>query len=569
MKIIKKRFLKKSREDNSFYIFKKFFKLLNIPIVFSTFIEDLISHPNYPSLQSITEILRIWNIESSVGRIEFSELKKIPFPLLTYLNTKRFIIVFGASKNYLTIYDTDTKKIKLSNEEFKKLWTGIILLPKIVDPTGDPKFLKIKKEIREKKKNNILFIIVSSIFISYPIINLFIKNEMLSINILPIYLSKLVGILLCFILVKIEFGQGNQLAWNLCNFNKIISCDVILNSSLSKKFKYISLAEIGGIFFFGGFCILLFSVVSNSFFNHFDFLFILSVITLPFSFYLVLYQIIKLKKVCPFCLMTQIILWLEFGFFYKYSPKDYYHFNFSIIYLDFYIFLFVFLFWIVFKQKHFINNKLKFLKKQVVFFKSNPEVFDVLLNKGEIIPFKEFEYEFILGSKTAPIKILMVTNPNCYGCAKEHRTLLSLIEKYNDRVQFIIRFFYKDQNDIDYLVIKSILRNIIFGKEKSAENSLLQWYNLKNKNQNQKWFLHNDKENPNSEIIVESVAKEHKKWCTKNNIHITPTFFLNEKLFPKFYFLDDIKPWIEKNVYHYLDKDNSKSGAKFRKSRII
>lgn len=548
MNIIKKRIFKISRVDNSLGILKKYFNLLDIPIIFSTFKEDLISHPNYPSLQSITEILRIWNIESSVGRIEFSELKKIQFPLLTYLNTKRYIIVLGANNYSLKIYDTETKKIKLSYEEFNKLWTGIVLLPKIVDRTGDPKFFEIKKQNRERKKIFILLIIFSSLFISYPIIDLFIEKEMLGIYFLPIYLSKLIGIMLCLILIKIEFGQGNQLVWKLCNFNKKISCDVVLNSSLSKKLKYISLAEIGGLYFFWGFCILLFSVFSNNYFNHFDFFFILSVITLPFSFYLVLYQIIKLKKVCPFCLMIQIILWLEFGFFYKYSPKDYYHFDFSIIYLDFYAFFFVLIFWILFKQKYFNNNKLKYLNKQVVFFKSNSEVFDVLLSKGEIVPFKEFEYEFILGSKTAPIKILMVTNPNCNGCAKEHKTLLSLLEKYNDRIQFILRFFYKDKNGIDYLVIKSILGNMIFGKEKSAENSLLEWYNLKNKNQNQKWFLHNNKEYPNSEIIVESVAKEHKKWCAENNLHITPTFFLNGKLFPKFYFLGDIKPWIENKL---------------------
>jgi hypothetical protein len=68
--------------DNINAVMVKFAKQLNIPLTSPSIYDELLIHPDYPSLFSVSDILIMFNIENPAFRIEADEIKGIPTMLL-------------------------------------------------------------------------------------------------------------------------------------------------------------------------------------------------------------------------------------------------------------------------------------------------------------------------------------------------------------------------------------------------------------------------------------------------------------------------------------------------------
>ena len=89
------------------------------------------SHPSYPSLHAITGVLDHFNIENVAADVPVNTetLLQLPDCFIAQVNTaqgKDLIVVERKGLDY-TLYNTENKKEKLSEDDFLKKFTGIIV----------------------------------------------------------------------------------------------------------------------------------------------------------------------------------------------------------------------------------------------------------------------------------------------------------------------------------------------------------------------------------------------------------------------------------------------------------
>ncbi len=69
--------------------------------------EALLNHPDYPSLLSITDVLKQWNIASTAIRVDKEKLHEIPVPFVAY--TK------NSGGSFLTITQTSQQHVNYAS----------------------------------------------------------------------------------------------------------------------------------------------------------------------------------------------------------------------------------------------------------------------------------------------------------------------------------------------------------------------------------------------------------------------------------------------------------------------
>jgi len=94
----------------------------------------------------------------------------------------------------------------------------------------------------------------------------------------------------------------------LCHLNKATNCNTVLNDKASKVFGWFGWADVGFVYFTGGFLFLLLNLNEQSL----SLLAILSALSVPYPLFSIYYQGFVLKKWCPMCLGIQLILIIEF-----------------------------------------------------------------------------------------------------------------------------------------------------------------------------------------------------------------------------------------------------------------
>ena len=88
--------------ENCLVVTKKLLKILNINFT-DEFVENhLLSHPNYPSILSISSCLDKYKIENVVVKINLDNFEKLPLPCITLMEDSfgsYFFILKGISNN--------------------------------------------------------------------------------------------------------------------------------------------------------------------------------------------------------------------------------------------------------------------------------------------------------------------------------------------------------------------------------------------------------------------------------------------------------------------------------------
>jgi len=89
------------------------------------------SHPSYPSLHSITGVFDHFNIENVAAKVPVNKetLAQLPLSFIAQIGGRKglqLVLAKKSKKNY-DIYDANKKRKILSEDDFLKTFTGIIL----------------------------------------------------------------------------------------------------------------------------------------------------------------------------------------------------------------------------------------------------------------------------------------------------------------------------------------------------------------------------------------------------------------------------------------------------------
>ena len=255
------------------------------------------SHPSYPSLHAITGVLDHFNIENVAADVPVNTetLLQLPDCFIAQVNTaqgKDLIVVERKGLDY-TLYNTENKKEKLSEDEFLKKFTGIIVA---VEQSEDSIHVKTSSN-----KTSLLALGVLSVFAAFMV-----YKSSASFYTIAYLLLSIVGIITSIAIVKQELGLKTSIGDAFCSgADDKKDCDAVLTSKGAEIFKGYKLSDFS-LLYFTGLILLTFIQADNPIISY-----TISLVAIPVTLYSIYYQYAVVKKWCLLCLSIVGVLWLQ------------------------------------------------------------------------------------------------------------------------------------------------------------------------------------------------------------------------------------------------------------------
>lgn len=518
---------------------KFYCRRISIRVTESEIRDELLSHPEYPSLLSISDFLSSQKIENIAFHAKVKDLLELPLPFIANTKSKShdlFIVVLEIDETTIKYFSPETRKIvSKSLTEFSLTFNDIVLVGEATEESGD-------KNYAQKRSLEIIYFFLSAIsLISIPILTflacLIISNSNNSVWPILFTVSTFVGCCISLVMLWHDIDDSNPLLAKFCKIGKKGNCSSILNSKGSKFFG-IKLTILSATYFWGTLIVLLSTGIDNT--STLFLTAILNLFSLLFLAYSILYQIFVAKKWCLLCLLTGAVLMLQFGISINAGILLLPSFE-SLIALSVSFSLsFSIMFWVIpliIKAKD-RNEILRALKK----LKRDPIIFSSLLAAQKDIGNSAAGLGITIGNLSSGVTITKVCNPYCGPCASAHPIIEELLEN-NENLKVQIVFLTGDgKTDMRVSPVKHLLAIAKKSDQPIIKMALSDWYFSEEKDYGEfsKKYIGYD----TSSLEIQDEVDKMNKWCTEFEIQFTPTIFINGKQLPDTYNISDLRNFV-------------------------
>lgn len=487
-----------------------------------SYIQQLLnSHPNYPSLLSITDTLDELGIENTAIQIEKDQLREMPVPFLAHLN--------GNGGEFVIVKNRDN----LDNQfhDFFKRWSGVAVAAETKE--GWQHIENTKCRIKDNSKYKAIALTLA-VLITFIAISGYISFNWIQTAFL---LTAVTGFFISWMIVSKDMGLENKIADKVCG--KTDDCNSVIHFGKLKLPLGIGLSDAGIIYFsFQLIASVIVSFTNSAGIN--SIFFLLATASLPVTLLSIYYQWRVIKKWCRLCLVTVALLWLQFLILLVQIisgrlPKgalNYLTIN-NVAFVLFLSFIHTAA-WLWLKPLLQENKKLEKENFDGKRFKNNSDVFMALLEMQRKIDTTPFENDLQIGNPNAPLQILVACNPYCGPCAKAHEVLDKLVER-ND-IGLTVRLTVKTGNKEDKkLQAVNYMLQLLKDKDAGYKRKILyDWYALIDMEKfKDKYPLIKTEDTFEQLEILE-------KWSADCKIEFTPTIFINGYELPKQYTVNDL-----------------------------
>ncbi|MEB2774735.1 cysteine peptidase family C39 domain-containing protein [Algoriphagus sp. D3-2-R+10] len=515
--------------DNCLIICKRLLESLKVPFTHKFLKEKVLTHPQYPSLLSISDTLEEYGVASIAAKLSPDRLNDIPLPGIVQVsqaNGEYFTVITAVSHNTVSIFDEKGNLKDFSRVDFLKRWTGVSLLVEAKEDAEEP---GINQRVRDQS-------IIQGAAIVFGVSLLFwlglriIESEILGFH-LFYFLIKLLGLAISGILLWYYHDKENTTLQSFCSGGENADCNSVLDS---KTFELldgrINLSLLAFAYFFAGIgllSILVFSAIT--------FLAWLSLATIPIVVYSFYYQAKTIKKWCRFCLMIQGVLLFEvltvLGGSLWLGGLD------AIV-----VILFLFLFTglvlsgILITPLLGLQDEIYKSKRQLAQLKSKKDLFELSLSRSKKIKNKPQGIGILIKGENPKYQIIKVCNPYCGPCSGIHPELESLFEKGNIDLQIIFTGVEGDEGKEK--TVKHLMAIAATGKPDYTRQALDDWYGAEKKDYDRfaiKYPMNGEISQQKEKID----AMEH--WCKEEAISYTPTLFIDGYKLPDDYRIEDLR----------------------------
>lgn len=526
--------------DNCSTTTKKLLGALNVQYT-NLYLEDaILSHPDHPSLLSISDTLEKYKIKNLAIKIDDNKIDQLPLPCIVQIlngGNSLFYVLADITDEKVAFFTNKSKLQYISRKKFLDIWTRVCLLVEVSD---ESKEIDIDRKIFAKRILMGLKIALPSLLLIWAVLG-FSKAEIIGDSQTAIYailftILKIGGLTVGALLLWFEVDQYNPVLQNFCSGSSgdKVNCDSVLNSKYAKFLNgNLSLSLVGFSYFFAtlGYLVLnTFSYPSLSLLSY------ISILTLPIILLSLYYQGGVIRQWCKFCILIQATLVLEIlvvflGGFYKETIAP------ETIPLFFALLLLPILFWKLTKPLIEKGKEINLYKRGLKRIKNNSNVLEGLLSKSRKISNSTKGLGISINSPTAKYDVIKVCNPYCGPCAKAHPILEELVDngKINLQILFTTR---EDGNDHLTNPVKHFLAIDDQGDKNKTQAALHNWYSADKKdygNFSQNYPMNGELEKQSKKL------KLMRSWCEKETITYTPTIFINGYELPKEYSVEDLK----------------------------
>ncbi|WP_114748976.1 vitamin K epoxide reductase family protein [Pleomorphovibrio marinus] len=521
--------------NNCFQASKKILELLQVRFTGKFLKEEVLSHPHFPSLLTVSDVLEKYNISQVSLKIGKEKLDEVPLPCIVQVSvqgTNFFHALFHISEKTVSGYDEKGKEIKVDREAFMKSWTGVVLVVERNENSAEPGIEE--RVLQGKIKAFLMGGIALFAFISIGSGLIEMMGSWYWLAGFGYLVLKMAGLGVSVLILWREIDKENSLVQKFCPGGGTVDCNTVLDST---AFKFadgaISPGSLAFAYFFAGSLMLLTQIFSLSLLTTLAWL---SLATFPLVVISLYYQAFKLKNWCRLCLILISLLLLEMAL--AWAQQLYLH---PIALQQASVFAFIFigsqLGWIY--QRPILDTKedLFTYKRNLKKLKSDRGIFQSLLSRSKKIKNSTQDLGIILKNESPRYQVIKVCNPYCGPCAKAHPELELLVEEGIIDLQ-ILYFPNADMEDIRTKTINHFLAINSKENQQFTRKALDHWYTAEKKDYTV--FAHrypmNGELNQQQERLLAMKA-----WCEKEGITHTPTYFINGYELPKEYSIADIK----------------------------
>jgi hypothetical protein len=203
------------------------------------------SHPNYPSLLSISDSLSFLDIENISANVPFQYFDQLPNRFLTKLNHIDDFILLTKNNNRYKIESNSLKVESITIDIINQNWNGLVFI--IEENENASKNLNFNFEYKW-----LLYILM--------ILSLFFLKQNFDYEDIFYLSTTLFGLLISYEILKIYFKKNSK-EYKFCTMNEDVSCNSVINSKAFKLNKHIEFTDLPILFF----SISLFGILFNLF----------------------------------------------------------------------------------------------------------------------------------------------------------------------------------------------------------------------------------------------------------------------------------------------------------------
>lgn len=516
-------------------IISRFLKATGIKFTKLALNNLLKEHPLPDSFSAINDILNYYQISNESFVVPKEQLDSLSLPFIAkILRPVGFVVVKSIDQETVGYISEKGQSLSVPRDAFLSNWTGITMLATVSDKSGEPDYaLNHRQEVVNKLRS----LTIGFTFLFLPLLLVALRFRS---NLSYLYLGQAVlsffGSVVSGLLIYQGIDKSNPFIQKICAGGGRIDCNSIIESRGAKLLNLIGWSEIGFVYFFSNFLLLTFS---ENLSGALALSALISLLSLPYVVYSITYQWLIFKKWCLLCLVVQLILAIQFAIQYRglsfLKGIDY---RIAGEYLIAILVVVALLCLIIPFAKDSIYSHS--LRRRIVRFKTNKEFFNVLL---ELQPKLDFNNDaggmVVFGNENASFHVTLVTNPGCKPCEAAFKKIDLLLKHFKEdlKVTFIFR---GDHEEKDFE--SSFIRQIIGLHLQKGKNISYQAYRSWYRNEKKDFDIWR-KEYPIDvdNQLVDSNFYLHSEWCYMNNVLHTPSIYVNDRLLPNAYEVDDLK----------------------------
>lgn len=503
---------------------------------------QLLGHPSYPSLHSLTGVLTHLGIENVAAQLEVTSemFQQMPDKFLCTLHNASNLFMVSKQKEGVRVIDFEKGAMTFSNEEFLSNWSGVAVL---LDKEQEYESSASQSSTLFRYRYLVFLIISCAVFF------LGIPSWPLSAH----FLLSILGLFVSYLFVRQELGDASPFLKKICGDNNENGCSAVLDSEGSMFFKSLKLSDLSG----GYFTSLVFLGIAQHYLplDAPPLLAILSFLALPITLYSLYYQGFILKKWCRLCLMVVGVLWVQSAIFYN-THKLFLDKNLLLDEMTTFIFTFLLgaFCWYVARKSLSVSTALNNEKMMANKFRRNFNVFEALLQRNPKVPVhieNPKAPELVFGNPSAPLQLLLITNPLCQYCKQAHSEVEALYLKNLEDIQLTVRFNVATNATANnaYNVSKRVLElyqnneteafkalREIFGPSSTLGDWLKKWGNPAAEN-----------------LDTHQLLEQQRNWCFGNGFDFTPAFLVNGQKYPDEYQRDELPFFVDELIEQTTD----------------
>lgn len=507
-----------------------FLKALHVKYT-SAYAEKLYEeHPHKYNLYGLSKMLEEYGIANTGVRINDKNIRSLETPFIAHIGND-FVVVNKVTNKQVSYHWRD-KQINVTEEQFRNLWSGVVLIAETDENSIEPDYQQHRRKFFLNLFQNLLLAGIPLIALLW----IYCKQGFQIANAV-LFLLYVIGALTSLLLVQKQIYTHGQYADKICSLFKQKDCNNVLESDAAKVFGWISWSEIGLGYFLSN--LLLMAVCPALI----PYLILINLLALPYTIWSVWYQYKVVKQWCMLCMVVQGILCLSALTICIGGMIQLPSFNLMDICKVGMIYIFPTL--AVNKISSWLasEKKTRHITQELNSLKTTEEVFKALLEKQPYHSVDVTDSCILFGYSEAPLRISILTNPHCEPCAKMHSRVEKLLQKAGDKlcIQYIFSAFNDELLKSNRFLIAAYQNE---SREK-VEEIYHRWY------EKEKYHADSYMKSLGYDITIEAVTEElkrHNDWKERNKLSATPTILVNGYLLPDHYQIEDMAEFVDSAI---------------------